>query len=190
MINFIKRLFSNKNNQDNLKKEIDSYSYECLFAKFLDDELDRVDYFLLDKKEIILKHFKREIDLNKSDNYLTKEEKEKIGIDKQIRVTKDLIQIFNLLKIKGEDPKQLLSELYYRIHFKISKIKELEKLKYLGLNKVLLKSSKDERTCKWCLDIEKEIIDITEVDLIKLIDNNCKCKYNRSLISAKISIIN
>lgn len=78
----------------------------------------------------------------------------------------------------------MLEELSLRIIFKIAKIEDLKKMKEAELYKVRLSSSKDERTCNWCLNMDKEIIDISKVDLIKLIDDNCKCKYNRSSIIA------
>lgn len=70
MIDFIKKLFV-KNN----------YSEIDLEKQFLDEELEKIDYFLLEKKELILKHIKNEVNLFKSDIFLTNEEKEKLGIN-------------------------------------------------------------------------------------------------------------
>ena len=65
MFDFIKHLF--------IKKDLEE--------ELLNDELKKVNFFLLEKKDLILKHIKNEIDLNVSNNYLSKEEKEKLGLN-------------------------------------------------------------------------------------------------------------
>ncbi|MDX9902048.1 MAG: hypothetical protein RBT22_11230 [Aliarcobacter sp.] len=164
MINFIKKIFT----KNDLEEEL------------LNDELKKSKIFLLEKKDLILKHIKNEMDLNVSNNYISKEEKEKLGLNVRLKISKELINIFNLAEIKEQNPKELLLELKLRIIHKISKLRDLKNAKGAKINKIKLLSAGDERTCKWCLDIEKEIIDITKIDLIKLIDDNCTCKYNRS----------
>ena len=166
MINFIKKIFT----KNDLEEEL------------LNDELKKVNFFLLEKKDLILKHIKNEINLNVSNYYLSKEEKEKLGLNERLKISKELIDIFNLAEIKEQNPKELLHELNLRITHKISMLRDLRNCKNAEINEIKLLSMGDERTCKWCLDIEKEIIDITKIDLIKLIDDNCTCKYNRSTI--------
>lgn len=166
MINFIKKMFTSND----------------LEEEFLNDELKKVNFFLIEKKDLILKHIKNEINLNISNYYLSKEEKEKLGLNARLKISKELIDIFNLAEIKEQNPKELLNELNLKITHKISILRDLKNCKNAEIKKIKLLSAGDERTCKWCLDIEKEIIDITKIDLIKLIDDNCICKYNRSTI--------
>lgn len=182
MINFIKKLFLDKNK---IRKELEFENFnDKLINQFLDKELQKVNYFLLDKREIILNHIKGKINLHKSDNLLTKEEKQKLGIDVRLKISKELIEVFDLTKLSDEDPKDLLSELFYKIDFKIKNIEEIERIKNADICKVELSSSQDERTCEWCLKMDNKVIDINKTDIIKLIDENCKCKYNRSVILA------
>ena len=120
MINFIKKIFT----KNDLEEEL------------LNDELKKSKIFLLEKKDLILKHIKNEMDLNVSNNYISKEEKEKLGLNVRLKISKELINIFNLAEIKEQNPKELLLELKLRIIHKISKLRDLKNAKGAKINKI------------------------------------------------------
>lgn len=182
IIEFLKKIFYDKKTDKTPIKEVKETT--DLKKQFLEEELKKVDYFLLEKKDILLKHIKDEVNLNKSDNLLTKEEKNRIGVNVRLKITKELLSIFDTSKLKEQNPKELLQDLYFRINSKIMKIEEIKRIKEADITKVKLSSSGDGATCKWCLSMDNKTIDITKTDLIELIENNCDCDYNRSSILA------
>ena len=94
MIDFFKKMFTKSEQTVNImqKKFDEKATRELLF----EENIDKVDFFDITKKEIILKHLKNEINLNKTNNFISKEELEKLGIDKKQKITKELLEVFNL----------------------------------------------------------------------------------------------
>lgn len=190
MIDFFKKMFTKSEQTVNIiqKKFDEKATRELLF----EENIDKVDFFDITKKEIILKHLKNEINLNKTNNFISKEELEKLGIDKKQKITKELLEVFNLQKIKGKDPKKLMNIIYRNAQNRACIMGNIERVKsligpYVEV-KVYLLSCKDERTCEWCLSMDNKEIDILKVDIIKLIDDNCTCEYNRSTLMSKLNL--
>lgn len=151
MIGFFKKMFTKSEQTVNImqKKFDEKATRELLF----EENIDKVDFFDITKKEIILKHLKNEINLNKTNNFISKEELEKLGIDKKQKITKELLEVFNLQKIKGKDPKKLMNIIYRNAQNRACIMGNIERVKsligpYVEV-KVYLLSCKDERTCEW-----------------------------------------
>jgi len=97
-----------------------------------------------------------------------------------------------MIKIKGKDPKKLMNIIYRNAQNRACIMGNIERVKsligpYVEV-KVYLLSCKDERTCEWCLSMDNKEIDILKVDIIKLIDDNCTCEYNRSTLMSKLNL--
>lgn len=81
MFNFIKNIFSSKNNANLIKSlsietnEEQQERYNQLLVKFALKELEKIDFFDNDKFNVIIDHLLAKINLFKSEEYLSLEEK-------------------------------------------------------------------------------------------------------------------
>jgi hypothetical protein len=197
MFNLIKNIFGSKNTinpVDSIGIEVsqeDQENYNQLLVKFALTDLSKVDFFDNNKLDIIISHLLSKINLFKSEEYLSIEEKKVLGINTKLRISKELIDIFDKTKIqnnifKNENPKDLLLNILHNARSKATIQQNIDKYKKLNIKYVELQSSGDDRTCKWCLKQDNKKISIN-TDVVHLINENCKCVYNRSCVLAIVN---
>lgn len=178
MLGFIKSLFSNKKQNKDLGIQVSDEENNFInstMEEVLFQELDKRDYFKKEHSLKIKNHIFSKIDLNKGNEYLSNEEKEKLGISKRLKVSKDLIEIFDNEKIKDKNPKKLLSNLFNQVRNKALLINSIRKYKDSGFEYVKLLNARGERSCNWCKNNDGKKIKID--DAIDLINKNCKCEF-------------
>lgn len=187
MFKFIKKIFTNTKQSTDLGIQLSDEEVNFLnttMKKIAIEELDKRDFFRQEYKSKIIEHIFGNINLNKSDEYLSSEEKGKLNINKRLKISRELIEVFYLDKIVGENPKELLSNLYNHIHNKTNTINSIRKSKGAGFKYVKLLNTSVKFSCKWCIANDNKKIKID--DAINLMDQNCKCDYHRSCFNAVI----
>lgn len=182
MFKFIKKIFNNTRQSSDLGVQINDDETNFInktMKAIAIQELAKKDFFRQEYSSKILEHILGNIDLNKSNEYLSSEEKGKLEINKRVKISRELIEVFNLDKIIGKNPKELLSNLQNQVRNKSNMINSIRKSKEAGFKSIKLLNTGGERSCKWCITNDNKKIKID--DAIKLIDKNCKCDFIRAV---------
>ncbi|WP_373033568.1 hypothetical protein [Sulfurovum sp.] len=180
MFKLIKKLFTNSKQSNDLGIQISNDETNFInqtMKAVLVQELDKRDYFNKEHSGKIIEHIFGRIDLNKGKAYLSNEQKEQLGISKRLKISEDLIEIFNKEKIKGTNPKKLLSNLFNQVRNKALEINNLRKLKNVGFKYVRLLNAGGKLSCEWCKKNDNKKIKIG--DAVALIDRHCQCDFIR-----------
>lgn len=168
MLNILKSFISsktNKNNKANLTDAIESY----FFA-----ELQKTDLIKPEKHHIVLQHLTHKINLNKSNNKLSSEEKKSLGVNPRLSITHDLINVLNTSGLNEADPKMILTYIFYRATFAKSHNEQLKQYRESGIKEFKILSANDEQECSWCDSMNNKIYSVN-TDINKLISENCTC---------------
>lgn len=137
------------------------------------EEIKKSKYLKQEKTDIVMKHLSNEIDLLKSDNILSVEEKKELGINPRLKLTKEYIGVLSEDGIRLEYPREVLKNIYLRATFK--KLREEEYLKFqaLKITKIKLKTAGVEE-CDWCKNMQKKEF-LSNEEIRCFINNECQC---------------
>jgi hypothetical protein len=117
--------------------------------------------------------------MNYTDNLLSVDEKKSLGLNSRLKISKDLIDIFDRDKVNDLNPKDELRKVRIRIDSHLALIRDISIMKKLGFKKARYLGGHDERTCPWCLEHTGKFFDIND-DVLHTVENNCTCyKYLR-----------
>jgi len=181
MLNIFK-LFSKKTQKSNnaLPK---NGNVEHYFA----NELESCEFIKKECHDIVLKHLTHQINLNKTSNKLTAEEKRSLGVNKRLSITHDLVNVLTESGLTQSNPKDILTSIYYRATFAKTKDDSIKQYIDLGVKKYKISACDDEGDCEWCKSMDGKKLSVSE-DINELIKNNCKCKSHcRLCISAVLN---
>ncbi|MDA3077465.1 hypothetical protein OFO07_00815 [Campylobacter sp. JMF_06 NA1] len=112
--------------------------------------------------------------------FLTTDEKRNLGLNTRLKIEKELIDFFEIDKIKGLNPKDEIHKIYFRLFHYFSILRNVKKFKQMGAKKALFLCCDDERTCSFCKNNNNKKIDISD-DLAEYIDKNCSCYKNKRI---------
>ncbi|OKP02619.1 hypothetical protein [Xenorhabdus eapokensis] len=170
-------------------KEKDIHGYPIDFNEFLRREVYRSTYIKTEHRELIYNHITRKIDILKNGTELTKEEKIKLKINTRVKyTTKELISSLTDLGLQeySFNPKIVLNDLYHSARSKLHNAKELQKIKKsIDAKTAIYRCAGDSDDCDWCLKMEGKKLPV-DIDIIKLIEDNCTCSFNRAYMEAVI----
>ncbi|EOS9876915.1 hypothetical protein ACNKTV_004741 [Vibrio parahaemolyticus] len=182
MLKLINKIFGKKTNS--AKKSNSSLpvikvpKLEELFFKHFND----LPYFKEKSFEIVLKHLKHEIDLNKSGRKLTAIEKKDLGLNARLSITSDLVAVLSEKGLQLPDPKIALKQVYYRATFEVTRIEKFQQMLSVGFTTAIYKSCRDERDCAWCKENDGVKFTVSE-DLNTELNQNCTCDWNRGFFA-------
>lgn len=187
MLKLLKNLFSKNSpsNSSNSKSQPQEHELRIFFEKELADN----KFIKPESKSVVLQHLTGEINILKTDNKLTIEEKKELGINARLSVTKELIAVLTNEGISHEEkPRDIIENIYHRARTEKYRIDELEKIKQSEVSKkIKLMNCEDERTCEWCKSTKNKEFSIKE-DINLLVKSNCKSAYCRCALQAVIKI--
>lgn len=126
-------------------------------------------------REIALQHLKNKINLNRTGNKLSVNEKKAANLNSRLSITKELFDILSVEGLKQEDPKRVLSNLFYRATFARGRDESIILFEKAGIEKYTFMSCKDEKECTWCNSqdgVERPITDSPNI----LISKHCTCE--------------
>lgn len=182
-----KEMFASTNEaiktQQSVKKLEDSSLIEIA-----EKEITKYPYFKKDKNDLLMAYIINNVQIEET-NILTVDEKKKLNINSRYKVSQEMLDFFNMAAIKSDTfltkhPREFFSDLYNRVFFKISKIRDIKNMKKIGITEAKLKIiGRRNKCCEWCKSQENKIFKIENI-LIQ-IDNNCSCSYNTLTISAE-----
>lgn len=172
MLNILKSVFGS--NKIHKAKNQNNGSSAVPIEKYFVSELQNTDLVKPEKRQIVLQHLTHKINLNKSGNKLSSEEKKALGLNSRLSITHDLIDVLTAKGLNEADPKSVLSSIFYKATFSKSHDDQLEKYLEIGVKEFKVLSVKDERECTWCKSVNNKSFPVT-VDINKLINENCTC---------------
>ncbi|PHM33335.1 hypothetical protein [Xenorhabdus innexi] len=169
--------------------EKNAYGYPVEFNDFLKREVYRSKYIKSEHRELIYNHLTKKIDIIKNGTELTKDEKIKLNINTRVKYsTKELVlSLTNLgLQKYGSNPKVVCNTLYQSARSKFHHAKELQRVrKTISVKNVIYRGVRDGDDCAWCTKMEGKKLP-SDIDIIKLIEENCSCEYNRAYLESVI----
>ena len=180
MLNIFK-LFSKKtknanNNSRSKKRNIDDY---------FTNELDGCEFIKKEYHDIVLKHLTHQINLNKTGDKLSTEEKKTLGMNTRIAITHDLVNVLTEAALNQSNPKDILTSIYYRATFAKTHDDSRQQYIDLGVKKYKISACDDEGDCKWCKTMDGKKLSVNE-DLNELIKSNCNCKSHCRLSTSAV----
>lgn len=184
-----KEMFSSTSNS-NKKDEIivNEKPKDNTLLKIAKEELEKYPYFKKDKNDILMAYLIDNVQIIGT-NILTVDEKKNLNINTKYKVSQEMLGFFDMGAIKSntfltKHPKEFFSDLYNRVFFKVSKIRDINNMKKIGIKEVKFKIiGGRNKPCEWCISQNNKMFRIDNV--IKIIENNCSCPYNNIDISAE-----
>lgn len=178
MSGFLSKLFGSKQKRDSIKPANNNQpsnqktkaqesswlsNYPDSEVEFLIREIRRSPYVNHKYDDRLISHINKEIDIFSQDDYL---------------------KAFTPYGLKMHViPKDILFSIKRNALTKFRIVKDISRSRELKLEEFKYGCAKDERDCDWCCENGGLIFKCSD-DFIKVIEDNCTCKYNRSEIMA------
>ncbi|WP_234918823.1 hypothetical protein, partial [Vibrio anguillarum] len=186
LLKLISKMFSKKTSDKKTSKS----SLQAIQPKSLDDLFEKhfyeSSYFKENAFETVIKHLRHEIDLNKSGEKLTAEEKRELGLNSRLSITSDLVAVLSESGLDLPSPKEALKQVYYRATFEANRIENFNKMLSAGIEQATYTSCGDERDCGWCKANSGVKFKVSEA-LNAEINQGCSCDWNRGFFKAEIN---
>lgn len=185
MFNFIKKFFGKSEGKGTGKQKVSSRSKDSIDS-YYEAEIKLSPYLKEDSFGLVMSHLRNEVNILKTPNKLSAEEKKALNLNTRLSITQELISVLNEQGLKLSNPKLAIQKIYYQATFNHSKDTTLNQLRGSGIKKFKLSAPNDERTCSWCkaqsgLDLP------VDTDVNELIRQNCSCEgWNRMVVIASI----
>lgn len=148
--------------------------------------INHSQYFQDSDHDLVLNHLKNKVNLNKLGEKLSVEQKKELGINTRLTITKSLVGVLSKKGLSLPDPKDALKRVYYRATFEHRKLEDLERMESLSIKEFKYFTCQDERDCTWCSKNHGAIYPVSGA-IIDDINENCKCEWNRSILTAEIT---
>lgn len=158
---------------------------QCLDSLF-EKHFNESPFFKKHTFDIVIRHLKHEIDLNKSGTKLTANEKKDLGLNTRLSITSDLVVVLSKSGLELVRPKDALKQVYYRAKFESNRIESFQKMLSLGIENVTYMACKDEKDCEWCKANDGIKFVVSEA-LNTEINQSCKCDWNRGCFIPEIN---
>lgn len=178
MLTFIRRFFGK-----GLAKEI--LGQQKGPDQYLSREVEKNDLIRKDKIEIVLQHLNNEINLNKTGNKLTADEKKELGINPRLQITHELLAVLNDKGRVHSDPKGVLSSIAMKANFARSHDENIQSYKCMGLKKYEVLACQDQRDCAWCKSMNGKKLSVNQ-SINELIEQNCRCDSHCRLVTIAV----
>lgn len=185
MFKLLNKIFQKKNNTarsaESSRLPTPNASADAYFIR----ELIECTYIKPEEHERVLKHFRHEESLTKTENKLTLEEKKKIGLNPRLSITKELVEVLNEDGLSLANPKQLLNDLYNKATIEKLRDESFERSISAGVKRFEFLASL-ESCCEWCKQSHKKEFGL---DILNVLNRECKCKpYCGGVIIAKVEL--
>ena len=181
MLNKLKSLFKKK--KQNVKSQSQAIKgiIEKPIMAYFQEELNSSRYIKKEHHETVLKHLTHEINLIRTENKLTSDEKKALGLNPRQTITRELIEILTENGLKLHNPKEILAEIYNKATIAKMTDDNFAKSIKAGIETFTLNASGDESECEWCkanLDVEMG------QNILQLMKGNCTCTpYSKCFIN-------
>lgn len=180
MLAFIQRFLGKAPSQEasGKRKEPDQYLLR---------EVEKSNLILKDQMDVVVQHLNNEINLNKTGNKLTADEKKELGINPRLQITHELLAVLNENGRAQADPKSVLSSIAMKASFARSHDENIQNYRSMGLKQYEVLGCKDDRECAWCKSMDRKKLSVNQ-SINALIEENCTCDSHCRL--ATVAVLN
>ena len=153
--------------------------------QYLLREVEKNDLIRKDQIEVVLQHLNNEINLNKTGNKLTADEKKELGINPRLQITHELLAVLNEKGRAQSGPKSILSSIAMKANFARSHDENIQNYKSMGLKKYEVVACRDQRDCSWCKSMDGKKLSVNQ-SINELIEQNCRCDSHCRLVTVAV----
>ncbi|MBJ6136396.1 hypothetical protein [Marinobacter litoralis] len=153
--------------------------------QYLLREVEKTDLIRKDQIEVVLQHLSNEINLNKTGNKLSADEKKELGINPRLQITHELLAVLNEKGRSQNDPKSVLSSIAMKANFARSHDENIQNYKSMGLKKYEVVACRDQRDCSWCKSMDGKKLSVNQ-SINELIEQNCRCDSHCRLATVAV----
>jgi len=180
MFDFIKKIFNENSSKQEDKIDDEIIHKEEIEIKFFDRMLNENEYLCCEKRDKIFDRFSHKTN-SEDETQLTKEEKQELGLNVRMKITKEYVELFDKNKIKEINPKNEFQLFCVSVISRVNTEISVLKLKNAGIEEIEVNTELGD--CDWCKELNNKILATEEV--LKLVQNpKCTCRY--SLITRPI----
>ena len=173
MFDFIKKIFNENSSKQEDKIDDEIIHKEEIEIKFFDRMLNENEYLCGEKRDKIFDRFSHKTN-SEDETQLTKEEKQELGLNVRMKITKEFIDLFDKNKLKEINPKHIYEQFYVSVISRINTEISVLKLKNADIKEIELNTELGD--CDWCKELNNIILPTEEV--LKLVQNpQCTCRY-------------
>lgn len=137
-------------------------------------EVDCSGYINNNKKQVVLDHLIGRIDILRTGNEISPEEKKALGINARLKITRELLDVLNEEGRSLSYPAAAITEMWHRATSRKTRYDNLEKMRANAVAKFKLSSCGDGNDCDWC-KANQDLELPTSLNLDSEISANCKC---------------
>lgn len=145
------------------------------FDKYFQAELVACSHIKPESRALVMDHLHHRINLNKTGNKLTADEKRTLNINTRLSITRELVDILTESGLQQPNPKDILSSIYYRATFAKTHDENLKQFRKMGLKHYEVLACRDERDCPWCKSMDGKKVSVSQ-NFNDLINDNCTCE--------------
>jgi hypothetical protein len=116
-------------------------------------QIEKSSYFKHEKKQALIDLLKETSNLYDPfpyDDCLTVAEKKALGLNTRLKLSRQMIDFLTEEGLKIENPKEIISTMYYQVCSKESAVKDKERMESAGLAMYVWETSGGERVCPAC----------------------------------------
>jgi hypothetical protein len=178
MLTFTQRLFGKTPSKEtsDQRSEPDHYLLR---------EVEKSDLIHKDQIDFVIQHLNNEIDLNKTGNKLTAEEKKELKINPRLQITHELLAVLNENGRAQYDPKSVLSSIVMKANFARSHDENIQNYRSMGLKQYEVVGCKDDRNCTWCKSMDGKKLSVSQ-SINELIEENCNCDSHCRFVTVAV----
>ncbi|API87300.1 hypothetical protein [Francisella uliginis] len=179
MFNKLKTFFSKS---ESSPQEV--VSTDVPIQEYFKAEVEDSPYLKEDSYDLVMKHLNHEINITKTENKLSSDEKKALGLNPRQVITKEVVQVLNKDGLKLSNPKAVLSDIYYKAAMAKSREDSFAKASRIGIKKFTLLLAGDESECAWCKENSNVQLG---TDALEVFNKNCSCiPYSKTIIQPVI----
>lgn len=142
---------------------------------FFQSEVENSIYLKSEGKQAVLDHLSGKIDILKSSNVLSLEDKRSLGINTRLKITRELVAVLNDAGLNLDHPAAVITEMWVRATLRKSRHDKLERLRSGNIfKKFKLMSCGDGNDCLWCKEMQTREFDV-QFEIESAISSNCRC---------------
>lgn len=138
-------------------------------------------YLAPNAEELLIKYLTKPKEEFFTGEFLSKEEKKSLGINPRLKIDRIIPDVLTPKGLELPDPRVPITGLFYSVQFALTRDKEIQKAKELGIKEIKIMTCNDERDCLWCQNMDGKKLSITS-NINSLILTNCTCSSHCRLI--------
>lgn len=175
MLSAIRQLFSKPANPPSSASDSQVESVpvsENPIRDYFMEELRATSLIKAEAHPVLLRHLSHEINLNKTGNLLTTDEKKALGLNPKLKLTREIADVLTEEGLRHPYAGGIVAEIYTRATIRKSIDDNFRKALSAGLDRFKLMPCGDGSECAWCSTNQETVFG---TDVLRLKTVHCTC---------------